>query len=56
MVAPTPIAWATTWPPIDSLPSPKPAPPSDTAQNTPVSSAPTMPPTQWMPNTSRESS
>src|SRR4029450_13977900 len=34
----------------------KPGPPSDGALNTPVSNAPRIPPTAWMPNTSRASS
>src|SRR5512134_46626 len=66
MVTPTACACTHTWPEIEYsaaviiLPvtqsAVKPGPPSEGALNTPVNSAPSMPPTACTPNTSSESS
>src|SRR5512132_1646821 len=66
MVTPTAFACVHTCPAIEYSPAlitlpvtqsdTKPGPPSDGSQNTPVSSAPRIPPTACTPNTSSESS
>src|SRR5690606_2466219 len=54
MVKPTLTTCTQTWWPMSKSASP--VPPSDGAVNTPVRTAPTMPPTPWTPNTSAVSS
>ena len=65
IVRPTPLAWMMNWARMPSGLVPvaavtqsvtMPGPPSEVALKMPVSSAPTMPPTPWTPNTSSESS
>src|SRR5690348_16812246 len=63
MVTPTALAWIRTWAAMLSNPGfisnqllTKPGPPRSGALNTPVSSAPRIPPTACTPNTSSESS
>src|SRR5450755_2805141 len=63
MVTQTPLNWIQTWSRMPTDPTVAvtqsvtcPGPPSNCVLNTPVSSAPTMPPTPCTPNTSSESS